>query len=68
MTLDQGINIGTKLGVLEAFLKNPVTKSSWYGVSADQWWLQDTLETTLTVKQTKQSKMRLAIMIEAQRG
>lgn len=52
VSLDQGIAVGTRLGLSSGMTKSKLGGSHFFGARAGQWWLKETLETTLEVRRT----------------
>ena len=50
ISYDQGIVVGTRLGVVAGLQQSKIGNSQFFGVRAGQWWLRETLETTIEVR------------------
>ena len=52
LSIDQGIRVGTVVSFFSGISKSPVAKSNWYGAKIVEWWLDETLQTTIDLRQT----------------
>lgn len=49
---DQGIAVGTRVGISTGTTNSKLGNSQFVGVRAGQWWFRETLETTIDVRRT----------------
>jgi len=47
---DQGIFVGTDLGVFYGWVEGPFATSKWYGIRANQWFYDETIKLSLSLR------------------
>jgi len=52
VSFDQGLRVGTTMSAFTGTTRSPIGKSAWYGLKLGEWWLEETLQTTLEVRKT----------------
>lgn len=49
---DQGLAVGTQVGLLVGSTQSPLSKVRYLGARAGQWWLKETLQTSFEVRKS----------------
>ncbi len=59
LSLDQGIAVGTSVGVFGGIQDSPVNGSQYFGGRVSQWWLHDTIQTSLEIRKNNMEQESL---------